>query len=142
MLNEFPAQFDNPEPLLQRRRHARVQAPLGRPCVAQFAFLGRRRQFAIEDVSTGGIGMRASPRDAGGLNIGTRLTNVVLDLGQRERLVVDLEIRMRREMRTFLLGPQAICGCVFLDPPEQVLRLVEQAMGLLRGDVDPAGGRR
>lgn len=120
-------------PLPQRRRHNRVQAPLARACAAEFIFLGRRRQFIIEDVSVSGIGMRGSPRDAAGLVIGMRLGSVSLDLGQRERLVVDLEVRTLREMRTFLLGPQVICGCACVGLSAESAAVLEAALRNLSG---------
>ncbi|KAF7599948.1 MAG: hypothetical protein CGU28_06510 [Candidatus Dactylopiibacterium carminicum] len=98
---------------LQRRRHMRQNAPIGLPFQADFGFAGRAYSLSVVDLSPGGVGLRASPKEAGRLVIGRRLPQVRLWLGDGIAIEVDLEIRSRFLWRTYLLGEQYLIGCSF-----------------------------
>jgi hypothetical protein len=69
----------------------------------------------------GGVGLRCAPRDAVGLHVGRKLQRVRLDMGPGAVLICDLEIRLSRKFRSFLLGEQVQIGCQFqnLSPATQ-----------------------
>jgi Predicted glycosyltransferase len=69
----------------------------------------------LYDFSAGGIGMRAHPRDTIGLYVGRKLSRVRLELGPDKVMIADLEIRLSRTFRSFLLGEQVQIGCRFLN---------------------------
>ncbi|AKJ27447.1 flagellar brake protein [Caldimonas brevitalea] len=107
----FPAELIK----LQRREFHRLDAPLGRPYVAEFTLHGQHYALNVYDLSLGGVGLRAAPHEAVGLSVGRRLSKVRLELGHGELLVVDLDIRLRRAFRSYLLGEQFHIGCRFVD---------------------------
>ncbi|MCW7537041.1 flagellar brake protein [Aquabacterium sp. A7-Y] len=115
---------------LQRREFHRLDAPLGRPYVAEFSLNGQPYELNVYDLSLGGVGLRASPQDAPRFYIGRRLPKVKLELGDDEILVADLEIRLCRAFRSHLLGEQFHVGCRFVDlapaAQAQLQRLVTQ----------------
>lgn len=100
---------------LQRRRFRRMDVPLGPSLRAEFALHGEARTLNVDDLSQGGIGLRAAAHDGRGLMSGQRLRRVRLELGQRAPLMVDLEICSRRAFRSFLAGEQLHFGCRFID---------------------------
>ena len=59
--------------------------------------------------------MRAHPRDTVGLYVGRKLSRVRLELGPDKVMIADLEIRLSRTFRSFLLGEQVQIGCRFLN---------------------------
>jgi hypothetical protein len=64
--------------------------------------------------------MRCPPRDAVGLHVGRKLQRVRLDMGPGSVLICDLEIRLARHFRSFLLGEQVQIGCQFLNMSENM----------------------
>ena len=99
---------------LQRRRYSRQDAPLGLPFRAEFKIFSRAYELGVDDLALGGVGLRASPREAALLAAGRHLPRVTLVLGNNERCVVDLMICSRRDWNSYLLGPQVHIGCRFV----------------------------
>lgn len=99
---------------LQRRRYSRQDAPLGLPFRAEFKIFSRPYELGVDDLALGGVGLRASPREAALLAAGRHLPRVTLVLGNNERCVVDLMICSRRDWNSYLLGPQVHIGCRFV----------------------------
>ena len=116
---------------LQRRAFERLDAPLGRDFGAEFTHLGQRFQLAVSDLSAGGIGLRASPRQAAMLRTGLRVSRVRLSLDGAPLAVVDLEVRLCRAFRSYLLGRQVHVGCRFIDPAPAARAALEHAIGRL-----------
>lgn len=106
---EFPLKCQ----VLNRRAATRLETPLGVYYLASFVLNGKPYELQIYDFSAGGVGLRASPRDAVGLHIGRKLQRVRLELGPDSVLIADLEIRLSRTFRSFLLGEQVQIGCQF-----------------------------
>jgi len=116
--------------VLNRRSSARLETPLGVYHMASFVLNGKPYELQLYDFSAGGVGMRAAPRDAVGLHVGRKLQRVRLELGPDSVMIADLEIRLSRTFRSFLLGEQVQIGCQFsnLSPAmeEELKRLLEK----------------
>lgn len=111
----MPADFPEKCQVLNRRSATRLETPLGIYYLASFVLHGKPYELQIYDFSAGGVGLRASPRDAVGLHIGRKLQRVRLELGPDSVLIADLEIRLSRTFRSFLLGEQVQIGCQFVN---------------------------
>lgn len=116
---------------LQRRAFERLDAPLGRDFGAEFTHLGQHLQLAVSDLSAGGIGLRASPHQAAMLRAGLRLSRVRLSLDGAPVAVIDLEVRLCRAFRSYLLGRQVHVGCRFVDPEPAAQAALAQAISRL-----------
>ncbi|QJE01456.1 flagellar brake protein [Massilia forsythiae] len=97
--------------VLNRRAEPRLETPVGVNYSARFTTLGKVFELPLHDFSSGGVGMRATPEQAYELYVGRKLDGVQLDLGPSLRIVADLEVRLLRPFRTFLLGQQVQIGC-------------------------------
>ncbi len=111
----LPAEFPEQCLVLERRESARLETPLGVYYVAAFVLEGRPYELQLYDFSVGGVGMRAHPRDTVGLYVGRKLARVRLELGPEKVMIADLEIRLSRSFRSFLLGEQTQIGCRFVN---------------------------
>lgn len=116
----IPADFPAQCLVLERRESARLETPLGVYYLAAFMLEGRPYELQLYDFSVGGVGMRAPPRDAVGLYVGRKLSRVRLELGPDKVMIADLEIRLSRTFRSFLLGEQVQIGCRFLNLTPQM----------------------
>ena len=116
--------------VLNRRASARLETPLGVYYMASFVLNGKPYELQLYDFSAGGVGMRAAPRDAVGLHVGRKLQRVRLELGPDSVMIADLEVRLSRTFRSFLLGEQVQIGCQFtnLSPAmeEELKRLLDK----------------
>lgn len=119
------------EAFVQRRGYARVHAPVGLPFTAEFTLGGRLRVLGVDDLARGGIGLRASPTQAALLYVGRRLPRVWLELGPRSGFLVELEVRSRRVLQTFLLGQQYVVGCRFAGLSAQAEAVLARALAEL-----------
>ena len=123
---EFPEKCQ----VLNRRSAQRLETPLGVYYLASFVLNGKPYELQIYDFSAGGIGMRAAPRDAVGLHVGRKLQRVRLELGPDSVMIADLEIRLSRTFRSFLLGEQVQIGCQFMNlspmMQEELARLLDK----------------
>jgi flagellar brake protein len=109
----IPAQFPERCQVLNRRAAPRLETPLGTYHTASFVLNGKPYELQLYDFAVGGVGMRCPPRDAVGLHVGRKLQRVRLDMGPGSVLICDLEIRLSRHFRSFLLGEQVQIGCQF-----------------------------
>lgn len=98
--------------VLNRRSTERIEAPVGGNFMASFVLNGVPYELPLYDFSLGGIGLRCPKGDAKGLLKGRKLVDVRLQLGDKV-IVAELEIRVTRPFRSFLLGPQLHIGCMF-----------------------------
>lgn len=135
-----PAQAAEQMPAGDRRSTPRRDSPLVPALRAEFTLLGRPRSFNIDDASLGGLGLRGAVDEGRGIFIGQRLLRVQLVLGTHEALVADLEVRSRRNFRSFLVGEQVHIGCRFTGlgaEAEAALRQLLDRLAEIRG---AAGG--
>ena len=116
--------------VLNRRASTRLETPLGIYYMASFVLNGKPYELQLYDFSTGGVGMRAAPRDCVGLHVGRKLQRVRLELGPDTVMIADLEVRLSRTFRSFLLGEQVQIGCQFtnLSPAmqDELTRLLDK----------------
>ena len=108
---DFPLRCE----VLNRRSSTRLETPLGIYYMASFVLNGKPYELQLYDFSAGGVGMRAPPRDTVGLHVGRKLQRVRLELGQDTVMIADLEVRLSRTFRSFLLGEQVQIGCQFIN---------------------------
>nr|WP_307141586.1 PilZ domain-containing protein [Duganella sp. Leaf61] len=101
--------------VLNRRSSTRLETPLGIYYMASFVLNGKPYELQLYDFSAGGVGMRAPPRDTVGLHVGRKLQRVRLELGPDTVMIADLEVRLSRAFRSFLLGEQVQIGCQFVN---------------------------
>ena len=106
-------QFPLPEicQVLNRRAEPRLESPVGMNYGARFAIMGKVFEMPLYDFSRGGVGLRATPEQAMELYVGKKLEGVQLEMGGSLVVTADLEVRLLRPFRTFLLGPQVQVGC-------------------------------
>ena len=126
----LPLEFPLKCLVLNRRASTRLETPLGIYYMASFVMNGKPYELQLYDFSAGGVGMRAAPRDAVGLHVGRKLQRVRLELGPDSVMIADLEVRLSRTFRSFLLGEQVQIGCQFvnLSPAmqEELARLLDK----------------
>jgi c-di-GMP-binding flagellar brake protein YcgR len=97
--------------VLNRRAEQRLESPLGMNYGARFTLMGKVFEMPLYDFSRGGVGLRATPEQALELYVGKKLDGVLLELGSSLVVSADLEVRLLRPFRTFLLGQQVQVGC-------------------------------
>lgn len=114
--------------VLNRRATSRLEIPLAGNYTASFMLLGTPYELQLYDVASAGVGMRCAPRDAPGLHIGRKLQRVRLELNDTV-VICDLEVRLTRRFRSFLLGEQVQIGCRFVDLSAPMQAEVERAIG-------------
>ena len=110
-----PHQLSLPFPdtclVLNRRATPRADTALADQFAATITLPDRQIELPLCDFATGGIGMHAPPEAARRLHVGQKLKNVRLQLGPALAIVADLEVRMLRPFRSYLLGEQVQVGC-------------------------------
>ncbi|MRW90021.1 PilZ domain-containing protein [Duganella sp. FT80W] len=116
----IPMEFPLKCQVLNRRASTRLETPLGVYYMASFVLNGKPYELQLYDFSAGGVGMRAAPRDAVGLHVGRKLQRVRLELGPDSVMIADLEVRLSRTFRSFLLGEQVQIGCQFANLSPQM----------------------
>lgn len=114
--------------VLNRRREARLESPLGGSYGARFAILGKPFELPLYDFSLGGIGLRATPDQAYEFYVGKKLEGVELELGPSLTITADLEVRLLRPFHTFLLGKQVQVGCRISSISMQMQQRLERAV--------------
>jgi c-di-GMP-binding flagellar brake protein YcgR len=114
--------------VLNRRAEARLESPLGGSYGARFTHLGKVFELPLYDFSRGGVGLRATPEQAYELFVGKKLEGVELDLGPSLTILADLEVRLMRPFRTFLLGEQVQVGCRISNITMQMKQRLERAV--------------
>lgn len=116
--------------VLNRRTAMRMETPLVGDFTASFVMFGTPYELQLYDISSGGVGMRCPPRDASGLHIGRKLQRVRLELDETV-VICDLEIRLSRRFRSFLLGEQVQIGCQFVNLSPQMANEIDKAIDRL-----------
>lgn len=113
--NMIPMTFPESCDVLNRRETERQETPLGAIFTAMFVMNGNPYELPLHDLSRGGVGLRCAKGEAKGLIRGRKLQDVRLDLGSETVIVPEMEIRLTRSYRSFLLGEQMHIGCKFLN---------------------------
>ena len=113
----IPMTFPETCDVLNRRATERLETPLGVNFTASFVLNGMPYELPLYDFSLGGVGLRCARKDAKGLLKGRKLQDVRLELGQGTVIVAELEVRLSRSYRSFLLGEQLHIGCKFINMP-------------------------
>lgn len=121
-----PATFPEYCLVLNRRSARRIETPVGGSYTASFGVSGRQYELPLYDFSEGGVGMRATPEGCFGLHVGKKLMGVRLELGPALVVVADLEVRLLRPFRTFLLGEQVQIGCSFVNISMEMQQTLER----------------
>ena len=114
--------------VLNRRAEQRLDTPLGVNYNATFTLLGKTFEMPLYDFSRGGVGLRATPEQAFELFVGKKLEGVRLELGPSLAVTADLEVRLMRPFRTFLLGQQVQIGCRISNISMQMKQSLERAV--------------
>jgi c-di-GMP-binding flagellar brake protein YcgR len=109
----IPMVFPETCAILNRRAHERLETPLGVNFTASFVVNGHTYELPIHDYSPGGIGLRCAKNAAKGLLKGRKLVEIQLDLDEETILLPEMEIRVTRNFRSFLMGEQLHIGCMF-----------------------------
>ncbi len=126
--NLVPAEFPETCLVLNRRAARRLETPVGVDYTATFKILGKSYELPLYDYSQGGVGLRATPEQCMqlGLRVGKKVNEVRLQLGPALVLTADLEVRLLRPFRTFLLGDQVQVGCAFASISMQMQQSLER----------------
>ena len=111
----LPCVFPQECLVLERRQATRLETPIGVFYAATLVLSGEPLELQLNDISVGGVGMRGTPGETVGIYVGRRLQRVRLELGPTKVIVVDLEVRLTRKYRTFLLVEQVQIGCSFIN---------------------------
>ncbi|MTW10288.1 PilZ domain-containing protein [Pseudoduganella eburnea] len=121
----IPMTFPETCTVMNRRAFERLETPVGANFLASFELNGTTSyEIAVYDFSLGGLGLRCTKLEAKGLLRGRKLRDVVLDMGSETIIVAEMEIRVTRAFRSFLLGEQLHIGCRFLTlAPEEESKL-------------------
>ncbi|MDB5803660.1 MAG: hypothetical protein JWN73_982 [Betaproteobacteria bacterium] len=117
---------------LQRRNFYRVPAPIAKPLQCTIPLpSGATAQFAIRDISVGGLAMLAGPAKAE-FNAGMVFHDCEIDLPGHGSINVSLEVRNDQGG-----GPAGISqryGCQFLDLAGPVVSLIQRYINQLERD--------
>lgn len=114
--------------VLNRRAEPRLDTPVGVSYGARFSMTGKVFEMPLYDFSRGGVGLRATPEQAFELYVGKKLEGVTLELGHSLALTADLEVRLLRPFRTFLLGQQVQVGCRISNITMQMRQSLDRAV--------------
>lgn len=117
---------------LNRRAEERLDLPVGGNYGARITVLGKAFEMPLYDFSRGGVGLRATPEQALELHVGRKLESVRIDLGARLTVTADLEIRLLRPFKTFLLGRQVQVGCRISNISMQMRQSLERAVTVVQ----------
>ena len=114
--------------VLNRRAEPRLESPVGMNYGARFTLMGKVFEMPLYDFSRGGVGLRATPEQAMELYVGKKLDGVLLEMGSSLVITADLEVRLLRPFRTFLLGQQVQVGCRISNISMQMRQSLERAV--------------
>ena len=114
--------------VLNRRAEPRLESPVGMNYGARFTMMGKVFEMPLYDFSRGGVGLRATPEQALELYVGKKLEGVLLEMGATLVVTADLEVRLMRPFRTFLLGQQVQVGCRISNISMQMRQSLERAV--------------
>jgi c-di-GMP-binding flagellar brake protein YcgR len=131
--NLVPAVFPETCLVLNRRAAPRLETPINGNYAATFTLNNKQFEFPLCDYSVGGVGLRATPDQAANLYVGRKLKSVSLQLGPALAIVADLEIRLLRPFRSFLLGEQVQIGCSIDNIEMQMQQTLQRLVTSNRG---------
>jgi c-di-GMP-binding flagellar brake protein YcgR len=131
--NLVPAVFPESCLVLNRRAAPRLDTPVNGSYAASFILTNKSFELPLCDYSSGGVGLRATPEQAKELYVGRKLKAVRLQLGPALAIVADLEIRLLRPFRSFLLGEQVQVGCSFDNIEMQMHQQLQRMVTTNRG---------
>jgi hypothetical protein len=131
--NLVPALFPETCLVLNRRAAPRLDTPINGSYAATFTLLNKQFELPLCDYSVGGVGLRATPDQAAELYLGRKLKSVRLQLGPALAIVADLEIRLLRPFRSFLLGEQVQVGCSISNIEMQMQQTLQRLVTSNRG---------
>ncbi len=114
--------------VLNRRAEQRLDTPVGGNYGARFTLLGKTFEMPLYDFSRNGVGLRATPEQALELYVGKKIEHVELEMGPSLVVQADLEIRLLRPFRTFLLGAQVQVGCRISNMSLQMRQSMDRAV--------------
>lgn len=114
--------------VLNRRAEPRLESPVGMNYGARFSMMGKVFEMPLYDFSRGGVGLRATPEQALELYVGKKLEGVLLEMGSTLVVTADLEVRLLRPFRTFLLGQQVQVGCRISNISMQMRQTLDRAV--------------
>jgi c-di-GMP-binding flagellar brake protein YcgR len=114
--------------VLNRRAEPRLESPVGMNYSARFTMMGKVFEMPLYDFSRGGVGLRATPEQALELYVGRKLDGVLLEMGTTLVVTADLEVRLLRPFRTFLLGQQVQVGCRISNISMQMRQTLDRAV--------------
>ncbi|WP_296949980.1 PilZ domain-containing protein [uncultured Massilia sp.] len=114
--------------VLNRRAEQRLDTPVGGNYGARFTLLGKVFDMPLYDFSRNGVGLRATPEQALELYVGKKIENVELEMGPSLVVQADLEVRLLRPFRTFLLGAQVQVGCRISNMSMQMRQSLDRAV--------------
>ena len=124
--NLVPAVFPEACLVLNRREAPRLDTPVNGNFAATFTILNKLFELPLCDYSIGGVGLRATPDQAQELYLGRKLKSVRLQLGPALVITADLDIRLLRPFRSFLLGEQVQVGCAIENIEMQMQQHLER----------------
>ncbi|CAL8481593.1 flagellar brake protein [Caballeronia sp. S22] len=125
----FEAPFPELLHYVQRREYYRVDTPMFDAFIASGANdAGVAFQFELQDLSLGGVALRARDADFGSLTPGTIWNDVRLQVGGLGAVMVDLEIVAPRQVVTPTGERRAVLGCRFLDLKGYAGRVLQRAI--------------
>jgi c-di-GMP-binding flagellar brake protein YcgR len=131
--NLVPAVFPESCLVLNRRAAPRLDTPVNGNYAATFSLMNKQFELPLCDYSTSGVGLRATPDQAVELYVGRKLKSVRLQLGPALAIVADLEIRLLRPFRSFLLGEQVQVGCSISNIEMQMQQTLQRLVTSNRG---------
>ena len=131
--NLVPAVFPETCLVLNRRAAPRLDTPINGNYAATFTLMNKQFELPLCDYSVGGVGLRATPDQAAELYVGRKLKSVRLQLGPALAIVADLEIRLLRPFRSFLLGEQVQVGCSIDNIEMQMQQTLQRLVTSNRG---------
>ena len=131
--NLVPAVFPETCLVLNRRAAPRLDTPVNGSYAATFTLMNKQFELPLCDYSAGGVGLRATPDQAAELYLGRTLKSVRLQLGPALAIVADLEIRLLRPFRSFLLGEQVQVGCSISNIEMQMQQHLQRLVSSTRG---------
>jgi c-di-GMP-binding flagellar brake protein YcgR len=135
--NLVPAVFPESCLVLNRRAAPRLETPVNGNFAATFTLMNKQFELPLCDYSVGGVGLRATPGQAAELYLGRKLKSVRLQLGPALAIVADLEIRLLRPFRSFLLGEQVQVGCSIDNIEMQMQQSLQRLVSSNRGRQSP-----
>lgn len=131
--NLVPAVFPETCLVLNRRAAPRLETPVNGSYAATFTLMSKQFELPLCDYSIGGVGLRATPEQAAELHLKRKLKGVHLQLGPALAITADLEVRLLRPFRSFLLGEQVQVGCSIDNIEMQMQQTLERLVTSNRG---------